>query len=173
MAKRRPKAIDPVATLDQAEAAVEAGDRGRAHGLLKAYRRWRLAGNAAPPGGDERYGELVDRTGPKFTLVNAEADSSPSARPPVLPADALAALARLLLSWMDRIREKYRGVEVDPVAALRDAEQALERGDLEAAGKHLEDYRGFRVCGGKEPPEGRENYDLLLKRLSALKRQPW
>jgi hypothetical protein len=47
------------------------------------------------------------------------------------------------------------------MAALREAELALERGDLEAAGRHIEDYDGFRVCGGKEPPGGKKKHDLL------------
>jgi hypothetical protein len=170
MAKRKRKALDPGATLDQAEAALQAGDRYAAHRPLRAYRRWRLAGNAAPPGGDERYGELVDRSGPEIIVRIAE----PSADCPPRPvADVLRPLAELLLSMVDRIREKYQGVEVDPVAALREAEAALDRGDLEAAGKHIEDYDGFRVCGGKEPPGGKEKHDLLWKRLSALRREPW
>jgi hypothetical protein len=170
MAKRKPTAIDPVATLDLAEAAVEASDKGQAHTLLRSYRRWRLAGNAAPPRGDERYGELVDRSGPKITVRFAE--PSPD-RPPRPVEDILEPLARLLLSAVDRIREKYRGVEVDPVAALREAEAALECGDLETAGKFIEDYDGFRICGGKEPRGGKEKHDRLRKRLSALKREPW
>jgi hypothetical protein len=163
MARRTQKAIDPVATLDQAEATIEAGDREEAHRLLKAYRRWRLNGNADPPGGDERYGELVDRSGPKFTVVVAE--PSPSANP-TPPGDAVRPLARLLLDIVHRKIERYRGVTVDPVATLREAELALERGDLEAADNHLEDYDGFRVCGG-------EKHDLLWKRVSSLKQEPW
>jgi hypothetical protein len=60
MAKRKPKAIKSVVTLDQAQATVEAGEPDEAHKLLKAYRRWRLKGNVAPPGSDERYDELVE-----------------------------------------------------------------------------------------------------------------
>jgi hypothetical protein len=74
---------------------------------------------------------------------------------------------------VQRKREKYRDVVVDPAAALKEAELALERGDLESAGRHLEDYDGFRVCGGKGPPGGKEKYDLLRKRHSALKLEPW
>jgi hypothetical protein len=170
MAKRKQKAIDPAATLDQASAAVEAGDKGQARTFLKSYRRWRLKGNAAPPGSDERYGDLVDRSGPTFTVVVAE--PSPD-RPPLPAGDVLRPLARLLLSIARRKVEKYRGVEVDPEAALREAELALDRGDLEVAGKHIEDYDGFRVCGGKERPDGKEKHDLLWKRLAALKRELW
>ena len=43
MARRKQKAIDPVVTLDQAAAAVEASDKDQARTLLRAYRRWRLA----------------------------------------------------------------------------------------------------------------------------------
>jgi hypothetical protein len=71
------------------------------------------------------------------------------------------------------MRDRYRGVVVDMAAALRDAERDLDRGDLEAAGQHPEDYRGGRVCGGDEPPGGGETYDLLWKRLWALKKEPW
>jgi hypothetical protein len=170
VARRKQKAIDPTATLDQAEAAVDAGDKGEARTLLKAYRRWRLAGNAVPSGCDERYGELVDRSGPEIIVRIAE----PSPDRPVRPAaDALRSLARLALDLVRRQEDKYRGVEIDPVAALREAELALERGDLEAAGKHVEDYDGFRVCGGEEPAGGKEKHDALRKRLSALKREPW
>jgi hypothetical protein len=167
---RRKNAIDPAAILDQAEAALEAGDRYAAHGPLKAYRRWRLKGNAPPPGGDERYGELVDRSGPKFTVVVAEASPDQPARP---AGDILRPLASLLLALARQQIEKYRGVQVDPVAALREAELSLERGDLEAADRNLEDYDGFRVCGGEQPPGGKEKHDLLWKRLRALKREPW
>lgn len=59
------------------------------------------------------------------------------------------------------------------MAARREAEAALERGDRETTGKHIEDYDGFRVCGGEEPPGGKEKHNLLWKRLSALKREPW
>jgi hypothetical protein len=164
MAKRKAKAIDPAATLDQAAEAVEVGDKSQARKLLKAYHRWRLAGNPAPPGGDERFGELVDRSGPEIVIANPEAG---------IPQGAIEALARLLLGSVRRKREKYQGVAVDPVAALREAELALERGDLEAAGRHIEDYDGFRVCGGKEPPGGKEKHDLLWKRYSSLRREPW
>jgi hypothetical protein len=151
MANRKQKPTDPAAMLDQAEAALEAGDRHAAHRPLKAYRRLRLKGNAAPPGGDERYGELVDRSGPKVTVVVAEPSPDQPARP---AGDVLRPLARLLLDMVRRKIEKYRGVQVDPVAALREAELALERGDLETADRHLEDYDGFRVCGGEQPPGG-------------------
>jgi hypothetical protein len=169
---RGKKPFDPTATLDQAEAAVEAGDEGRGSTLLKAYRRWRLAGNAAPPGGDERYGELVERSGPRVVRVFPNADES-SPDPPVLPLETLLSLARLVQGIRDRTREKYQGIVVDPVAALREAEAALERGDLEAAGKHIGDYEGFRACGGEEPPGGKEKRDLLHRRLSGLSREPW
>jgi len=170
MATRKRKPIDPLATLDQAESAVRAGEKDQARPLLRAYRRWRLKGNPAPRGGDERYGELVDRSGPEIVVQFAE----PSADCPSPPAsDVLRPLVNLLLDIVHRKIEKYRGVTVDPVAALREAEVALERGELDLAGKHLEDYDGFRVCGGEEPPGGKEKYDLLWKRLSALKREPW
>jgi hypothetical protein len=74
---------------------------------------------------------------------------------------------------VDRIRKKYQGIEVDQVAALREAEAALTRGDLETAGKHMEDYEGFRAWSGKEPPGGKEKHDLVQKRLSSLKKEPW
>jgi hypothetical protein len=170
MATRKPKAIDLAVTLEQADAAVEAGDRQEAHRLLRAYRRWRLKGNAAPADGDERYGDLVDRSGPKITFVVAE--PSPDS-PPRPAADVLGPLARLLLSIVDSLREKYQGVEVDPVLALREAEAAVDRGDLEAADKHLEAYDGFCVCGGVEPASGKEKHGRLRKRLSALERKPW
>lgn len=170
MAKRKQKAIDPAATLDQATAAVEAGDKGQARTLLRVYRRWRLAGNTAPPGSDKRYSELVDRSGPEIIVRMAEPSPDDPPRP---AADVLRPLARLLISMADRIREKYQGVEVDPVAALREAEAALERGDLEEAGKHIEDYDGFCVCGGRELPGGKEKHDLLWSRLSVLRREPW
>jgi hypothetical protein len=163
MAKRKQQTFDPAATLDQAAAAVEAGT------LLKAYRRWRLKGNAAPHECDERYGELVDRTRLEITVRIAE--PAPG-HPPLPPGDVVRPLARLLLRMARRKIEKYRGVEVDPVAALREAELALERGDLEAARKQLEDYDGFRACGRNEPPGGGEKYDLLRKRVSALKKEP-
>lgn len=170
MVKRKHPSFDPKATLAQAEVNVQADDHDGAHRLLKAYRRWRLKGNAAPPGGDEKYGELVDRSGPKFTVVVAEPTSDQPARP---AADAIEPLARLLLNIVHRKLEKYRGVQVDPVAALREAELALERGDLETAGKYLEDYDGFRCCGGAVPTGGNEQYKSLFARVSALKRTPW
>jgi hypothetical protein len=163
MAKAKRKDTDQAATLDQAAAAVEAGDKGQARTLLKVYRRWRLAGNVASPQCDERYGELADPSGPK--IVRSYAEHDVSARPFIRPY-------YLLLAVAEGVREKYAGIEVDPVAALRGAELALERGDLEAASKHIEDYDGFRVCGGEEPPGGKEKHDILWKRLSALKREP-
>jgi hypothetical protein len=170
VAKRKSKAIDPVATLDQAATAVEAGEKDQARTPLRAYRRWRLQGNAAPSGGDERYGELVARSGPEITVAVSGSDEASSGRPSPSP-ESLRSLARLVLGYLECIREKYRGVEVDPVVALREAETALERGDLDAADKHAEDYHGSRVCGG-EPPGGKERFDLLRKRLCALKREP-
>jgi hypothetical protein len=172
MARSKRKDIDPSATLDQAAAAVEAGHKTQARTLLKAYRRWRLSGNAAPPGGDEGYGELVDRSGPQITRVFPKADETSSARP-LLSLESLRSLAQLVSSIHDRTREKYKGVVVDPLAALREAELSLDRGDLETAGKHIGDYEGFRTCGGEEPPGGKKKHDLLLRRLSALKREPW
>jgi hypothetical protein len=50
---------------------------------------------------------------------------------------------------------------------------ALECGDLETAGRHIEDYDGFRVCGGEEPAGGKEKLDLLRRRWSAPKQEPW
>src|SRR5947209_459274 len=111
MAKRK-KALDQLATLDQAEAATKAGDCFEAHRLLKSYRRWRLKGNAAPPGSDERYGELVELSGPKVTITVAE--SSPS-DPPTTPEQALRPLLDLLIHLARRKIEKYRGVVVDLV----------------------------------------------------------
>jgi hypothetical protein len=171
MVKRKPMTLDPLTTLDQAAAAVEANDRWQAHKLLRAYRRWRLAGNAAPPGADEKYGQLVNRSGPKFTAVLDKSGGS-AAGPPAIPQAALASLARLLLSMEDCLRKKYEGVEVNPVVVLREAEAALERGDLESAGKDLEAYDGFCVCGGNEPPGGKDQHDRLRRRLSALSKEP-
>ncbi len=168
MATMKRRGIDPTVSLDQAEAAVVVGDKEQARTLLKAYRRWRLAGNAARPEGDERYGELVDRSGPEIIFRFAEPSQD---RPSQPAANILRPLARLLLSLADHIRQKYQGVEVDPVVALREAEAALERGDLEAASKYIEDYHCFRFCGGVEPPGGEEKYDRLWKRLLALERE--
>src|SRR5262249_18556134 len=110
---RKRQTIDPSATLDQAGAAAGAVARPEAHRLLEAYRRGRLQGNAAPPGGDERYGELVDRTGPEIVVRFAESSPDEPARP---AGDVLRPLARLLRDIVRRKVEKYRGVKVDPVA---------------------------------------------------------
>src|SRR5436190_21520321 len=110
MAKRKRQSFDPQATLAQAEVCVQADDRREAHRLLRAYRRWRLKGNAAPPGGDEKYGDLVNRSGPKFTVVIAEPTPDQPARP---ADDVLRPLARLLLDIVYRKIEKYRSVQVD------------------------------------------------------------
>jgi hypothetical protein len=77
--------------------------------------------------------------------------------------------AVLLISAVTRQRAKYRDVAVDAVAALREAEQALERGDVDVADRHLEDYDGFQACGGQEPPEGATKYRQLSERLRALR----
>lgn len=108
MAKSRREVFDPEATLTQAEEFVQAGDLDQAHPLLKAYRCWRLKGNTAPLGGDERYGDLVDRSSPKFTFLLADAGEASSGHPPATPGNALSALARLLLSLVDHKQRSTR-----------------------------------------------------------------
>jgi hypothetical protein len=169
MAKGK-KVFDPEANFTKAEAAIQAGDRYEANRLLKMYRRWRLAGNPAPAGADERYGELMDRAGPEFAFAVAEPPPSDH-QPP--PGNLVRSLAALLLNIVRRKQEKDKGVKIGPIAALNDAEQALQRGDVETAQQRLDDYDGFRICGGKEPPGGRERYDLIQERLSALRGEPW
>jgi hypothetical protein len=60
-----------------------------------------------------------------FTAISDAEVHAFSFRP---PEEVLRRLAALLLDLARRQQEKYRGVEVDPVAALREAELALAWG---------------------------------------------
>src|SRR5262249_33855834 len=90
-----------------------------------------------PPGGDERYCDLMDDTRLKMTIVNPEACFSD---------EAINALARLLLEVVRRQRDKYNGVEIDPAAALRD------RLDLQVP-RQLSQADGAGIEGLTPPPE--------------------
>lgn len=53
--------MDPQATLDAAEAAIEAGDRDDAREHLTNYSQWRARGGFEPDGGDARHKRLAAR----------------------------------------------------------------------------------------------------------------